>query len=519
MAEFNQVGSDLLNNCDSVKGNSPGSYQVEEARIDYGGQDHKITRYLQKIYIFEDIDKFGITGWIELSDTDNLPSGFLEKHTITGQELLYLKFRTLGSKLPVDFSKHPLHIHKIENLRGVDPGTGAKSASALQYRLHFCSTDLLNNDRIRISKSYTDTYSNIIKDILTKILKVRKNIWLEETMDTHRVVIPNMHPFDAINYIKKLAIALEPPTNGQPNFNFYETSKGYRFKTLHVQGPGGEPDSSGLGAFWQMADHQMSWTVPLGKMSGPYWREMRNALDHKFLRIGDTYAAIRQGMLASKSIEHDSFHKTFRVKGTSYLDSTSKDVESLPATEFIKSLHIPRKGGTAYVPAGGTFEAQEPFENSKTFAEFPDSRIFYTSNSTEHRHDYIGTDGKPTTGSIKIDDQLTRPLWQMQQMHDRYTQIQLTVHGLSGLQVGDAIGLDYPAYGPAKKETDKRWSAYYYITKLVHRIDLREGIAKYHCDLVCSARDAARQGLPNNGNLTGSESAGYCADMSGAMER
>ena len=220
MAAWLKVWKDLMYKCAEVKGNSPGSYQVEEARIDYGGQAHKITQYLQKIYIFEDIDKFGITGWIELSDTDNLPSGFLEKHTITGQELLYLKFRTLGSELPVDFSKHPLHIHKIENLRGVDPGTGAKSASSIQYRLHFCSTDLLNNDRIRISKSYTDTYSNIIKDILTKILKVRKNIWLEETQGDHKVIIPNMHPFDAINHIKKIAIG----TKWINNYNFYETT-------------------------------------------------------------------------------------------------------------------------------------------------------------------------------------------------------------------------------------------------------------------------------------------------------
>ena len=513
MAEHNQVFRDLMDNCDSVKGNSPGSYQVEEVRIDYGGQDHKITRYLQKIYIFEDIDKFGITGWIELTDTDNLPSGFLGKHTITGQELLYLKFRTLGSELPVDFSKHPLHIHKIENLRGVDPGTGAKSASALQYRLHFCSTDLLNNDRIRISKSYTDTYSNIIKDILTKILKVRKNIWLEETQGVHKVIIPNMHPFDAINHIKKIAIG----TKWINNYNFYETTKGYRFKTLHIQ-TAKEVIAVDSGAL----DHQMNYTVPLGKMSGGYLTDMATVLDHKFLRIGDTYTAIRQGMLASKSIEHDSYHKTFRIKGASYCYlgyPPAKNIRGLPAEQYIIARHITEGGGTAYVPAGDTFDAQEPFENSKTFAEFPDSRIFYTSNSTEHRHDYIGTDGAPTTGDIKIDDQLSRNLWQMQQMHDRYSQVQLTVYGVSGLQVGDLVNLQYPAYGPAKKETDKRWSSNYYITKLVHRIDLREGIAKYHCDLVCSARDAAKQGLPNNGNLTGSESAGYCADMSGGMER
>ncbi len=509
MAQYFKVGHDLRDNCAKEKGNSPGSYQVEEARIDYGGPDHKITQYLQKIYIFEDIDKFGITGWIELTDTDNLPSGFLGKHTITGQELLYLKFRTVGSELPVDFSKHPLHIHKIENLRGVDPGTGAKSASALLYRLHFCSTDLLNNDRIRISKSYTDTYSNIIKDILTKILKVRKNIWLEETQGDHKVIIPNMHPFDAINHIKKIAIG----TKWINNYNFYETTKGYRFKTLHIQTAKKviTVDSGAL-------DHQMNYTVPLGKMSGDYITDMTNALDHKFLRIGDTYSAIRQGMLASKSIEHDSYHKTFRIKGASYCHD-GKDIRGLPAKQYIKARHITEGGGIAYVPSGDIFEAQEPFENSKTFAEFPDSRIFYTSNSTEHRHDYIGTDGKPTTGDIKIDDQLSRNLWQMQQMHDRYSQVQLTVYGVSGLQVGDLVNLQYPAYGPVKEGLDKRWSSNYYITKLVHRIDLREGIAKYKCDLVCSARDAAKQELPNNGNLTGSEIAGYCDDRKEELER
>ena len=62
----------------------------------------------------------------------------------------------------------------------------------------------------------------------------------------------------------------------------------------------------------------------------------------------------------------------------------------------------------------------------------------------------------------------------MQQSHDRYLQIQLDVWGVSGLQVGDQIGFEYPAIGTQVPgvQMDFRWSVPYYITKLVHRVDL-----------------------------------------------
>ena len=117
MAQIKTVLTDLEKNSATLEGNSPGQYRVDVAAIEYGGIRHHIEAYLQKIYVFEDIDKFGVTGWLELRDTDNLISGFYGDHTIVGQELLYLKFRTSGSHLPVDFTKHPLHIHKIENVQ------------------------------------------------------------------------------------------------------------------------------------------------------------------------------------------------------------------------------------------------------------------------------------------------------------------------------------------------------------------------------------------------------------------
>ena len=73
--------------------------------------------------------------------------------------------------------------------------------SALTYRLHFCSPELLTNERVRVSRTLQGTYSDMVKDILKNDLKTTKNIEIEETEDLKHIVVPNMRPFDAIGQI------------------------------------------------------------------------------------------------------------------------------------------------------------------------------------------------------------------------------------------------------------------------------------------------------------------------------
>ena len=519
MATLLNCFNDLRENCTKVEGNKAGAYGLEEAEIDYGGVSHGITLYVQKIYIFEDIDKYGITGWIEMLDVDNIVSGFIrEDHAIVGQELLRLKFRTKGSEFSVDFTDHPLHIHKIENLRTYDPGTGAVGGGALQYRIHFCAPELMNNDRIRVSQAYEDTYSEIVKDILKNHLKTSKDVWIEETKDIHNVVIPNMHPFDAIRWITRQCRSKK--TN-IPNYNFYETTKGYRFKTMHVQAVRNTEAEN-----YDASDQQMSYTIPTGRDDSNYLRNMMTAQNYKFLRTGDTYEAIQKGMFASKSIQHDSYHKNYSIKATDYQTAPGvkrPDIQSLPAGGFVHRF-IP-SGSTVYVSDGTKYDSQHPQieGNSESFTEFPDSRIFFTSTGSKHAYDFADDKGVRTNDNAT--DQLSTPLWHMQQSHDRYVQLQLDVFGVSGLQVGDMIALQTPVVGTDKsRDFDYRWSVPYYITKLVHRVNLRADVVEYHCDLVCSAKDVMSVGrddsLPKNGKLAGKDGkTGSMKDFSGSQER
>ena len=504
MAKATTVFNDLYNTVAQEEGTRPGRPLLEEAEIDYGGVRHGLTQYIQEITIYEDIDKVGLTGNISLMDVDNLVSGFISSspagggHTIVGQELLYLKFKTFGSDLPVDFTKHPLHVHKIEALAPLDPtGQGASSVGAQIYRIHFVSPELMNNDRVRVSQAYEDTYSEIVKDILKTHLKTKKDVWIEKTKDIIKVVIPNMHPLNAIAEITKWCVS----KGSIPNYNFYETTKGYRFKTVHNQAAGATGRAARLGN----PDLQMIYTIPSGTVDGNFLTHMISTVNNKFLRIGDTYADIKSGMFSSKSIEHDSYHKVVHHGSVRY----TEDLPSMKA-KYTQQLHI--TPGSVYVPTGESFLPQVPdtnipkFHESKAFDEFPDSRVFYNSTGGIERFEKASDTGVVSTGSLGDPSQLTRNLHTMQQRHDRYTALEIEVYGLSGLQVGDCINLDTPVLGVNNtKLQDQRWGADYYITKLVHKVILRAGAAMYKQTLVICPKGPARY-LPDNGYLTGGDS-------------
>ena len=516
MAKVTNVFDDLHDVIAQEKGTRPGRPNLQVADIDYGGVRHGLTQYVQNVVLYEDMDRFGITGYLHLLDVDNIVSGFMRSspaggpHAIVGQELLYLKFRTFGSDLPVDFSKHPLHVHKIEALQAIDPeGQGASSVAAQTYRIHFVSPELMNNQRVRVSQAYEGTYHEIVEDIMKNHLKTKKDVWLEKTKDIIKVVIPNLHPFDAIATLAFKSVS----TKRIPNYNFYETTKGFRFKTLHVQAGSGRPGRGSGGT-----DFQMTYTVPGGIVDGNFLRHMHSTVDDKFLKIGDTYAEIPSGMFSSKSIEHDSYYKMVHFASARYH-------EQLPAKNKVRYRHITK--GSVYVPTGDEFPPQVPDDNipewhpSIGYDEFPDSKIFFRSTSGINKWETAGDTGVVSTGSLGDPNQLTRNLWTMQQLHDRYTALQIRVYGLSGLQVGDAIALDTPVKGTDNtKLQDDRWGTTYYIMKLVHRMDLNIDNPMYYQDLVISPKGPARR-LPANGNHAGTSDnrTGRIDDFSKQVER
>ena len=161
------------------------------------GYQYPIDEFIQSIHLQESIHQMGLFGYLEIADTYNL----IRNGIILGQELLYFAFCTAGAEVAglerdwlIDFYKHPLQVYKVEDLKELGTNEGGKAANTLTYRLHFCSPELLINDRVRVSKTIQGTYTDMISDMITNHLKSKKSLTSEDTDDLKRLIIPNLHP-------------------------------------------------------------------------------------------------------------------------------------------------------------------------------------------------------------------------------------------------------------------------------------------------------------------------------------
>lgn len=99
------------------------------------------------------------------------------------------------------------------------------------YVLHFVSDELMYSDQQRINQGYENTYSEIVKKILIDYLKVPANQLggvYNDTTGIRQVVIPNLRPFEAIEWCAKRCTDKQ----NSPNYMFYQNYTGYNFASL-----------------------------------------------------------------------------------------------------------------------------------------------------------------------------------------------------------------------------------------------------------------------------------------------
>jgi len=101
------------------------------------------------------------------------------------------------------------------------------------FLLHFVADELMYSDQQRINQSFETTYAQMVEKILLNYLKVPSNNLrgiINPTSGLRKVVIPNLRPLDAIDWIAKRAV----DSQDSPNFMFYQNMIGYNFASLSV---------------------------------------------------------------------------------------------------------------------------------------------------------------------------------------------------------------------------------------------------------------------------------------------
>ena len=169
-----------------------------------------VSRLVVGLNLYEDLYKTCITGDITLVDTNNV----IMEAPIIGQEFLGFKLITPGlDEFALDYSTHVFTITRINSRASPRPGT-------MVYSLGFSSPEGLRDNRVRVSKSYTNTIDAIVEDILSapQYINTKKTLFLEETKGIKKTVVPYQHPFKLINQLKMDAISKK---HNSPHYMFY----------------------------------------------------------------------------------------------------------------------------------------------------------------------------------------------------------------------------------------------------------------------------------------------------------
>jgi len=502
-----------LEDIDAIKGGEdnfqPGDFKLVYCNLHHGpGKEYPIGNLVTSIHLFEDIESIGISGWLEMEDDLNL----VESGLLIGEELLYMKFETGGAteaghpEFAVDFSVHPLYVHGIQNIGYKVTQTG-KTTPTLTYRIHFCSTETVTNNRMRVSKAYKGIYSDIVTDILENDVKSIKPIHTKESLDIRHFVSPNLRPFDLIGgfipdtqrketnafwgEFDMTAAGQEQIFKGRrSDYGFYETvcrsddSGGFHFQPLNTSRDKSlsftlAVQDSTLGPGGASADGMMAG------LPGSYLR----AYSYDFVETGDKLVSIQAGVWASKLIEHDALNKSFDIYKSDY-------IKQLKEYRFSHAAKTP-----VYNPKGA----------DKTLSEWPDGALLmqsYTSNKNSNINKNNGNLEYPwsRTGTAV-------PLHRQMQVGHLlgYQRLEVTLPGLSGLSVGMGAGAKFPDVGmrggqkgdlKSLRVHENRFTNSWIITKVAHILDLRSETPFYNTIVeMANTMGSTFEDLPANGIL------------------
>ena len=173
------------------------------------------------------------------------------------------------------------------------------------YTLHFVSDELMYSDQKRINQSYELTNAQIIERILLDYLKVPKNNLkgiINPTSGIKKIVIPNLRPLDAIDWIAKRSVDI----NQSPNFMFFQNTIGYNFASLSTLLS--QPD---------ILDVKFESKNQPGKNA---IEEISGARALEVISQANEIEKTRSGVNASKFIGFDPLTRTVSTKNISYGD-------------------------------------------------------------------------------------------------------------------------------------------------------------------------------------------------------
>lgn len=178
---------------------------------------------------YEDIFSNSVSGTLLINDSMGQPIQL----SWNGEEKLDLEINK-----PDGVESNPLKgTYRIYNISGRNLTRDDNE----NYIVNFCNEEVVLNEKRRVCKAYKNQYiSDIVKDIAVNYLGIKNfpSANIEKTYNKVNLVIPNLKPFEAINWLCTMAISGDSTfgnagLKGGANYLFWRDRKEYHFRSLN----------------------------------------------------------------------------------------------------------------------------------------------------------------------------------------------------------------------------------------------------------------------------------------------
>ena len=491
---------------DDLNNRYPGDFRAGEIILySYGGSQLEISGMTAVVNVYQDLDSAFLSGNLMFFDS----VGAVNKLPIIGNEFLEFKFRTpIDAKgdEEMDATNHRFQVYEKRSVRSTQ--------NTQAVALFFTSIESIRNERLRVSKSLSGSYGEMVDKIFKTdktLLNSKKDVFIDPTKGVYKYTFPNCRPAEAVRHMTYMS---EPINFKTPDYMFYENNRGFHFRCLEslYRESGDNTRNRPFVAFIDLLSaFNPNFGTPDVESESPITKPYSFSFNDSYNTLKNT----RRGMFGSVTYAHDLIDKKFIKSRTSYTNY------------YEQALHIdaPTGAGTVYqgiMPPGPAEFDDDYTVDDKSYGSTNKHQInrlhaskltkASTADNRKYMDDYFArVFVVPATKSnhvfnsegTELDPRMTAKQNLSEATRD-YFSMDIDVPGNFTYNIGDLVWCEVPSYNAADMTTDNKvmredvidpfLTGRYLIKSLHHQIDM---IDQKHTTAMTVVRNVFATDLPN----------------------
>jgi hypothetical protein len=307
-----------------------GSYVLKKLELQFDdGVAHNLIPLFMDVSIYESMFSVGMSGNITIMDTNSI----YNENFLGNGERVEIVFETSGTNKEISVSGI---VYKCSPPTRINEHTSG-------LLLNFCSDEIINNSRTRVTKSYNDVCSNIVKSLHEKIST--KKLINVETKEINHFVGANQNPIQVIANLSRRSMSV----NNEGGYLYFENNQQFCYlpiEYLYKQDPVTQYKYKTANIYYDVSKKE---------------EESFSAIqDYSIIDVPDFMQQIDDGVLGSSSTNLNLLEKSFYKSEYDNISQFNK-TNSLAKTPNLNNELVNNKNTDKLYTYVDDF--QKPFQN------------------------------------------------------------------------------------------------------------------------------------------------------------